>query len=259
MMKNALLSEIDYIPFALSELPEGPWLVLAPHADDESFGMGGSLLLAKEKKIDVYIVIMTDGSLGGDTQTRDEEAKAASIFLGAKELLFMRETDRSLHVNNNSVDKIALLLQSKKIKTLFFPHPMEPHPDHRATAVIGWEALRESGFSAFGYSYEISTQGVVNMAIDITKVVEDKKSLMNVYNSQLTQNNYTDVIIALNRSRTWSLGEEVLYAEVFHKYECEEKSLNEIFLDKMKLYTGKRALVVKEKGGLEWFKKLLYR
>ena len=34
------------VPFSVSELPPGPWLVFAPHSDDETFGMGGSLLKA---------------------------------------------------------------------------------------------------------------------------------------------------------------------------------------------------------------------
>jgi LmbE family N-acetylglucosaminyl deacetylase len=258
-MQHTMLSEIDYIPFMISELPEGPWLVLSPHADDESFGMGGSILLAKKANIAVYVVIMTDGALGGGKEIREQEARDACAMLGVKDVIFLAEVDRSLSANNKTVGAVASILREKNIKSLFFPHPMEPHPDHRATAMIGWEALRESGFEANGYSYEISTQGISNMAIDITVVVEEKKRVMQVYNSQLTQNNYMDVIIALNRSRTWSLGEEVLYAEVFYGYKCEDRSLGEIFLDKMKLFAGKHALIIKEKGGLLWLKKLLYR
>ena len=37
------------IPFNTSPLPSGPWLVFAPHADDETFGMGGTLIKAREK------------------------------------------------------------------------------------------------------------------------------------------------------------------------------------------------------------------
>jgi hypothetical protein len=38
------------VPFAPAALPPGPWLVFAPHADDETFGMGGSLLKASKKQ-----------------------------------------------------------------------------------------------------------------------------------------------------------------------------------------------------------------
>ena len=47
------------IPFQTSELPLGPWLVFAPHADDETFGMGGSLLKAKKYGIETHLVAVS--------------------------------------------------------------------------------------------------------------------------------------------------------------------------------------------------------
>ena len=70
------------IPFNSSPLPKGPWLVFAPHADDETFGMGGSLLKAKELEIETHLVILTDGSMGGEgddlIQVRRDEARSAA-------------------------------------------------------------------------------------------------------------------------------------------------------------------------------------
>ena len=62
---NMFNKENILIPFHASSLPEGPWLVFAPHADDETFGMGGSLLKAKEQGIETHLVVLTDGSRGG--------------------------------------------------------------------------------------------------------------------------------------------------------------------------------------------------
>ena len=41
-----LNDESVLIPFDTSPLPDGPWLIFAPHPDDEAFGMGGSILKA---------------------------------------------------------------------------------------------------------------------------------------------------------------------------------------------------------------------
>ena len=50
------------IPFNTSSLPSGPWIIVAPHADDETFGMGGTLLKAKQQGIETHLVVLTDGS-----------------------------------------------------------------------------------------------------------------------------------------------------------------------------------------------------
>ncbi len=79
-----ILEEYQLLPYNNSDLPRGPWLVFAPHPDDETFGMGGSLLLAKQQNIATHVVFVTDGALGGEgdreavSQERMEEARAAT-------------------------------------------------------------------------------------------------------------------------------------------------------------------------------------
>ena len=67
-----MIQEDALIPYQTSPIPKGPWLVFAPHPDDETFGMGGSLLLAASEGIDVVLVVFTDGSLGGTTADEDK-------------------------------------------------------------------------------------------------------------------------------------------------------------------------------------------
>ena len=52
-----LSEEIVFIPFVTSDLPEGPWLVFSPHADDETFGMGGTLIKAASVGIETHLVV----------------------------------------------------------------------------------------------------------------------------------------------------------------------------------------------------------
>ena len=63
---SRLNPESSLLPYTPSALPPGPWLVFAPHADDETYGMGGALLLAKAQKIETHVVVLTDGALGGE-------------------------------------------------------------------------------------------------------------------------------------------------------------------------------------------------
>ena len=92
--------ENSLIPFHASSLPDGPWLVFAPHADDETLGMGGSLLKAKEQGIETHLVVLTDGFRGGHSAdlvaTRNREVREASGMLGCKSLDCLSEPDRFL-------------------------------------------------------------------------------------------------------------------------------------------------------------------
>src|SRR5690606_7379595 len=55
IMDGLMIPEHEILPYQCSPLPPGPWLVLAPHPDDETFGMGGSLLRAKNEGIETEV------------------------------------------------------------------------------------------------------------------------------------------------------------------------------------------------------------
>jgi LmbE family N-acetylglucosaminyl deacetylase len=211
-------SETHYLPFHASELPGGPWLILAPHPDDEVFGLGGSIALAKKQGIPVDVLFMTDGALGCDGLSREEtvavrekEARQAAATLGIRNVTFWHQPDRGLEPGDSLVSDLSALIEEHRINTLFLPSPVEPHPDHRAAALVGWEAARSRGTKAM--SYEISVQAPVNTLIDITPVVADKKSAMNLYGSQVGNHRYIERVLALNVTRAWSLPEPATHAE----------------------------------------------
>jgi len=222
-----MLLETDLIPVQVSSLPPGPWLVFAPHSDDETFGMGGTLILARERRISVRLVVLTDGALGGAEDpavvaaVREAEARTVADQLGIAALEFWREPDRGLAGAPALVPKIVAGLQQATPATLFFPSPMEYHPDHRAAAWAVWHAAGQAGFEGNLWSYEISTEGMVNQLVDITRVVEEKRLLMAAYCSQVALNDYPNKILGLNRARTYSLPPEVRYAEGFFDFSSQ--------------------------------------
>ena len=225
------------IPFHASPLPKGPWLVFAPHADDETFGMGGCLLKAKKEGIETHLVVLTDGSLGGDAenlvQIRSGEVKLAAELLGLKSLQCWSELDRSLDLTKQVLEKVVRAILDLSPSTVFFPGPLEIHPDHRATALLVWNALkrvREKNLSPEPISYEIGVQNPINLLIDITEQSVEKQGVMDVYASQNQENNYPELVIALDKGRTFSLPKEIKYAEGFFRY--QKKDLD-ISLDEM--------------------------
>ena len=77
-----MLQEKDLIPYTSSDLPLGPYLVFAPHPDDETFGMGGTIVMAGRAGIAVHVVVLTDGQQAGDANIRRHEAQEAGRILG---------------------------------------------------------------------------------------------------------------------------------------------------------------------------------
>ena len=236
-----MINENDLIPYNTSALPAGPWLVFAPHPDDETFGMGGTLLLASDQGIETTVVILTDGSLGGDDKTivdiRRNEAVQALNALGVKGYYFWNLPDRGLEVTDALILKVAEIISRVQPQSVFFPTVMELHPDHRQTAVLVWEGLRQAkSFTGKAFSYEIGTQGQINYLIDISSVVEKKNQVMALYASQQAINNYTQIVQSLDCARTYTLPKNVLAAEGFWQHETLSKSLASDTLDNLRTY-----------------------
>jgi LmbE family N-acetylglucosaminyl deacetylase len=224
-----MIDESRLVPYHASPLPyaKGPWLVFAPHADDESFGMGGSIALATAAGVMVDVVIITDGSLGGGGDdliaVREREAREAAALLGVSSVVFLKQKDRGLQVASAIVSDIRELIVTRQPAAVFFPGIYEAHPDHRATALLVWQALQSTpGNKAVPVSYEITGQSPVNCLVDITSVMDRKKQVIGVYRSQLGEKNYLDVVLSLNRLRTFTLGPEVAWAEGFYIYSSTE-------------------------------------
>lgn len=228
------MQDSDMIPFKTSPLPDGPWLVFAPHADDETFGMGGSLLLAREMNIPVSLIILTDGAQGGGDnsdikaliKTRRQEVLDVVAQAGINDVFFLEQADQHLISHHKLIQQIVALIGQTPVKSIFFPALTEYHPDHRATAHIAWQALTNCHFSGHIFSYEISSQqACANYLIDISSVIDKKREMMALYQSQIEKNNYIDVITSINKSRTYTLPPHIEYAEAFYYFNTPENSL----------------------------------
>lgn len=231
------------ITFEPAALPAGPWLIFAPHADDETFGMGGSLLKAHEAGIETHVIVLTDGAMGGDADDlvaiRQREVTEATGILGVSSLQCWSEPDRGLAVTEPLIARIQQSFTQLKPRSVFFPGPMEIHPDHRAAALVVWAALQAAKLETItAYSYEISVQNPTNMLIDITPYVTEKARAMDVYASQNGLNSYPNLVTALDIARTFSLPEAVTHAEAFCRYQPEDlnQSLADILDIQIKAY-----------------------
>lgn len=239
--------ESSLLPYTPSALPPGPWLVFAPHADDETYGMGGALLLAKAQGIETHVVVLTDGALGGEAEglvaLRQAEVQSAARELGLKSLVCWNEPDRGLAVSEPLIDKLCTQIKHTQPASVFFPGPLEAHPDHRIAAQLVWRALQrierpdqnavrvapqaevsETAPSLQVFSYEISNQNPINLMLDTTEVIEAKSRVMSCYDSQNSENNYEDLVLALDKGRTFTMPPQVQHCEGFYQYSQAQRA-----------------------------------
>jgi glycosyltransferase involved in cell wall biosynthesis/LmbE family N-acetylglucosaminyl deacetylase len=192
--------------------------------------MGGAIAKAVQEGAQVDVLVMTDGVMGGSEpnlkEIREAEARNSIQILECRSVTSLRQADRGLRPSQNLIEKIRDQITQGAYCAVFFPSPVEPHPDHRTVAQIGWDALRKSGFPCEAISYEISTQGPCNTLVDISSVVDRKREAMLACTSQIKERVYTERVLALNKSRTWSLPIEVTFAEAFYRWDRRDAPLS---------------------------------
>jgi len=200
-----IATEKDLVPYEKSPLPEGGWLVLAPHPDDESIGMGGTLVLGTQKRIKIKLIWVTNGEKGGEPSQRRQESLQVSKKLNLNDVEFWNLPDRAVNLHLNLLAKKLQKLPLERFKTIFIPSFIEFHPDHRAVSLGVLAFLKEISWPGEIWLYEITRQGEINRLIVIDQVIEQKKVLLKCYQSQLRQIPYQEIALSLNKLRSYSL------------------------------------------------------
>ncbi|MBD8081647.1 PIG-L deacetylase family protein [Chryseobacterium caseinilyticum] len=141
----------DNIPLAPEQCVTGfgTTLIVAPHADDESLGCGGVISLLRKFGQNVYILLLSDGTLSHPNSKeypaeklrdlREKELLDAAEILGvpAANIVFCRYKDRnvpSVHQEGfeNAVKSISKMMGMIQPQSIFVPWRRDPHPDHQA-------------------------------------------------------------------------------------------------------------------------------
>ena len=219
-------SKYEYIVSQVSSVPSGRILVLAPHADDEVIGCGGTIIAHINKNNPVKIVILTDSSCGdydgvfgkNYTMIHEEEAKEAASALGVRDLELWRYQDRKLKADTGTVNRLKELLEAYKPSAIYFPSFLEIHPDHTETCELVIKTLPLLKYNNFElYMYEVSMPLLPNIFINITPYLDAKIKALSCYKTQLYYSNYIDKAVNLSRIRSRCSKSVIEYAEAFLK------------------------------------------
>lgn len=220
---NKFAASINLKPVEL-DLKGSKCLCLSPHPDDETIAMGGTLALFGEN---FEVVLLTDGRKGIKDKTpeetvkiRQEEFKNSLAVAKIQNYSFLNIEDKKLMSNLDVLKNINF----EQYDYIFLPNIIDQHPDHKAVSFLLREAIN-SGTKVKPdvkiCMYEVwSALGLVNSFIDISEVIETKKSMINCFKSQTQQKDYVHHAIGLNQYR--GMFKDKKYAESFFVMELSE-------------------------------------
>src|SRR5699024_1859984 len=125
-------------------------LILAPHADDETIGAGGTLRLHANQGAEVSCLVLTDGaqsvtelSKGDVVQARKDEMEEVKNILGLKEVFYLDLEDGG--VSSTSQTRVLLwsVIQNLESGLIYSAPDIEAHQDHLEMTKLLAETLVE--------------------------------------------------------------------------------------------------------------------
>ena len=212
-------------------------LVLAPHADDEILGCGGSIAKFSRLGYEVFVLVLTNGNEGApelfskkEIEIIRNESKIANKIIGTKKLIF--ENLPALILNNYPIYKIANLIKKHidqiNPNIIFIPSNIDIHLDHKIifnASKIALRPYKKTNIEKI-FSYEVLSEtewNEDNKSFNPNYFVKLKKSMIDLkirsflkYKSQVKKFPHprsAEGILHLSRIRGSHINEE--YSEAF--------------------------------------------
>lgn len=179
-------------------------LVIAPHPDDETLGVGGTLLRRKSEKAKVAWLIVSGISVESGWSAekvgeRDDEIKRVGELFGFDEtfVLDFPTTRLDQLPMSDLVAGISQVFKSFEPEEIFVPHPSDVHTDHSVVfhavasctkwfryphikRVLAYETLSETDFGLG------TDKGFCpNVFVDIEQFLDQKLRAMEIYKSEV--------------------------------------------------------------------------
>lgn len=172
-------------------------IVFSPHVDDETIGLGGTLLKHRKEGNEIILVYLTDG--GGSTSDssrqelvsqRKEEGEVLRETYGLDKVYFLDEADGVLDSSDKGLlRKIKDILVEENPDLIYTPFLIDGHRDHVETTKALIKSLKrwKDNFENI-YLYEVNCPidpKLINSISPMDKeIYREKTKIYNVFSSQ---------------------------------------------------------------------------
>lgn len=199
-------------------------VVVTPHADDETFGAGGTIALHVDAGDEVSVLLCSD-NIASVTDVDDVEAvkrmryseyAAAMQALGVRDFTTLALPDAAFAAPRQHA--LEAFIIGKNPTLLYLPSLLDNHTHHRA--VNAWMApvlASLSGTKLRVRGYEVWSPCTATTVVDISAVIDRKRAAIDAYASQCAVLPYRAAIEGLNAYRALTLEGAGSHAEAFHE------------------------------------------
>lgn len=220
---NQYLITINFTPHVFKIHSDKKALCIAPHPDDETFGMGGTIAKYKDN---FDVICLTNGSKGIKNaevaevvKIRGKEVQKAVGCAGVQNFSNLGIEDKAVL---ESYD-IFSVIDIEKYDYIFIPNLIDTHIDHRACFQHLCKLLQNKKHKSDLKIMFYEVWGALaspNVLVDISDVIEIKTNMIKCYESQLERKDYLSAILGLNQYR--GLTKNIKYSEAFWMLDAKE-------------------------------------
>ena len=167
---------------------------IGAHPDDIEIGCGGTLLKYARAGHNVFLLVLTEGNIGGEPAVRKAEQEKVAGYIGAKGLFFGGYRDTELEDNRDLILTIEQVKDKTDPDIVFLNYSEDTHQDHRAASNAGVSATRYVKEVLF---YEVPTSFNFDpkIFVNVEDVLEDKMKLLRLHASQFDKTRVKNLTI----------------------------------------------------------------
>jgi len=201
-------------------------LVLAPHADDEMVGCGGTLIKLINEGFQVEVILFTEEY--ESEIDRVGEFKEALKVIGCHKVIILGHIDGDLLKYKEEAKQQVLAIMDKFSPGLIFsPYLLDETPDHKAANLILYECLLEKSLKnedVLIAMYEVWAPLIyADYYLDISVEFKLKEQALNCYESQEKRYKIINKAKKLNALRAdLSFRRNIEYMEAFQSLHINE-------------------------------------
>jgi LmbE family N-acetylglucosaminyl deacetylase len=164
-------------------------LAIGAHPDDIEVGCSGTLAKYVKAGHDIYLLVMSEGHMGGKRAVRKKEQITSAKILRPRELLWggCEDTSLSLHMNK-MVQDIETVLKKIAPDFIFVQHEEDTHQDHRSLAKATISATRYVRNVLF-YEGPTTQNFSPTVFVDIKETIDTKFAMLLAHQSQVRKTN----------------------------------------------------------------------